>query len=166
MFLLATRALSKAVSWTKAMVAHKGTSMLAMCKLGYVLSMDRAANARQEMSLPCQSCAGATRIRSSRDVTRISTRYINAPYVEARKCEKYSFANGLQKPNGHGSCRNSNRGKAGIATPAQFFSPCHFPGGAYAFDADNRANNLNQRCPKEQYTCCIGSECPNNPAQH
>ncbi|OAA42746.1 Thaumatin, pathogenesis-related protein [Metarhizium rileyi] len=66
-------------------------------------------------------------------------------------------------PNGQGSCKNPHR--AGPDTATEFFKPCHGYAGPYVYPNDNKANQLNAKCPKKQYTCCIGKACPANPAR-
>ncbi|KAJ3494302.1 hypothetical protein NLG97_g4169 [Lecanicillium saksenae] len=41
----------------------------------------------------------------------------------------------------------------------QFFSPCHYPGGAYTYPEDNLANNMNGACSMSLVSCCIGTDC-------
>ncbi|KAK2608680.1 hypothetical protein QQS21_002791 [Conoideocrella luteorostrata] len=77
-------------------------------------------------------------------------------------CNKNLFELGrCPNPNGQGSCKNPHRSGPNSAAP--FFKPCHGKGGAYTYPGDNDANQLNARCPQEQYTCCIGRNCPKSP---
>lgn len=66
-----------------------------------------------------------------------------------------------------GACQNPNRWHSNDPnshdTPDAFFAPCHAPGSAYTYPSDNLANNMNGRCPKEQYTCCVGAGCKQFP---
>ncbi|KAJ3499678.1 hypothetical protein NLG97_g141 [Lecanicillium saksenae] len=83
-------------------------------------------------------------------------------------CSTYLWNyNTCPNDNWQGSCRNDKRWEKDATSPLEFFSPCHFHGGAFTYPRDD-ANTLNQRCPSEDYWCCIGAsdECTrlnNNP---
>ncbi|CEJ93526.1 hypothetical protein VHEMI09107 [[Torrubiella] hemipterigena] len=66
-------------------------------------------------------------------------------------------------PNGQGSCKNPQRFNINAKSPTPYFAPCHAVGGAYTFPADDLSNNLNAKCPQEQYTCCVGTNCKKFP---
>lgn len=68
-----------------------------------------------------------------------------------------------QANNGQGSCKNPLRSDRNARSPTEFFAPCHADGGAYTFPSDDKANNLNAKCPEEKYTCCVGTSCRKNP---